>query len=170
MGPRGRIVRDNPAWAWSRKSMMNSSIIRAALADLESKLERAREAKRQIEARYTGERITGGVYEDPEAALTATLNDIYELLLVVLEGSELSETRSRLVDKWGQLEKDGDVGAARYDHEFDYLECKAFEYISRLLKSLRTVSGDAIATSDSYELSKLETILRKTPVLIQKSG
>lgn len=148
---------------------MNSSIIRAALADLESELERARGAKRQTEAKYTKERINEG-YIDPEAALTAALNDTYELLLVVLEASELSETRSRLVDKWIQLEEDGGVGATRYDHEFDYLECKAFEYISRLLNNLRAVSGDEVARSDSYELAMLETILRKTPVLVHRRG
>lgn len=150
--------------------MMNSSIIRAALANLESELERARGAKGQIEAQHTRERISGGVYEYPEEALTEFLNNTYELLLVVLEASELSETRSRLIDKWTRLEEDGGVGTTRYDSRFDYLDCKAFEYISRLLNSLRTVSGEALATSDSYELTKLETILRKTPVLVHNRG
>jgi len=149
--------------------MMNSSIIRAALADLESELERARGPKRQIEAEYTRERINEG-YVDPKAALTAALNDTYELLLVVLEASELSDTRSRLVDKWVQLGENEGVGTTRYDHEFDYLECEAFEYISRLIKSLRTVSGDAVGRSESYELAMLETILRKTPVLVHRRG
>jgi hypothetical protein len=50
------------------------------------------------------------------------------------------------------------------------LECEAFEYISRLIKSLWTVSGDAIGRSESYELAMLETILRKTPVLVHRRG
>lgn len=149
---------------------MNTSIVQAALADLESKCDRARGAQRQIEAQQTGETNTGGTYEDPGAALTALLTDLYEILLVVLEAAELPQARTRLIDKWHELAKGGGIGASSYNSQFDYLECPTFEYIDTLIEGLRIASGDAISSHESYELAKLEAILRKTPVLLKRRG
>lgn len=53
---------------------------------------------------------------------------------------------------------------------YDSLECEAFDCISGMIRNLRVLSGEAINNSDSYELSKLEAILRNTPVLVFRRG
>jgi hypothetical protein len=147
---------------------MNSSAILSALMTLESELDDTRGAKRQIEAEVAGEPVTGDSYEAPKAALTSILNDIHEVLLVVLEAADLPQTRSCLIKKWRELQQGGGIGASSYDHRFGYLECLSFEYISTLIKGLRLASGDAMNSQESYELAKLETLLRKTPALIHR--
>src|SRR5262249_18720854 len=77
-------------------------------------------------------------------------------------------TRSCLIKKWRELQKGGGIGASSYDHRYGYLECPSFEYISTLIKGLRLASGDAMNSQESYELAKLETLLRKTPTLIHR--
>ena len=149
---------------------MNSSAILSALTGLESSLESAREAKNQIEAEENNWRITGSFYDDPADALTSILNDIHEILLVVLEAADLHQTRNRLMEKWGKLQAEDGIGATSYNHQHDYLECPSFEYISTLIEGLRLVSGDAISLQESYELAKLEILLRKAPTLLHWRG
>ncbi len=147
---------------------MNSEPIRSALTALERELERARGAKHQIEAEAINQR--GGGYEDPIAALSSILNDLHETLLVVLEAADLHRTRDHLFERW-QIMRDGDgIGAGHYDHMFDFFECPSFEFVSKLIEGLRLACGDPMASRDSYELAKLETLLRKTPTLLNWRG
>ncbi len=149
---------------------MDASRIRAALSDLEHELERARGVKTQIENEATGRPTEGGSYEDPQAALGTILWRMHEVLLVVLEAAGLPDTRSRLVEKWAQFEKEKEIGRATYDEQYDYVESKPYEYLSVLLDGLRGASGDDRSPSDSFELAQLETILRRTPVLVHRRG
>ena len=145
---------------------MNSDIIRAALVDLERELEHARGAKSQIENIATNTPTDGGVFEEPELALASILTDLYETLLVVLEAAGLPETRDRLLEKWGNL----NVDKTTYDPQYDYAKNKAYEYLSTLIESLRSIVADAQSPADSYEIAQLETILRRTPVLLRRRG
>lgn len=145
---------------------MNSSAILSALMTLESELDDARAAKRQIEAEISGE-PTDIYYEDSKVALTSILNGIYEVLLVVLEAADLPQSRSCLIKKWRKLQNKSGIGT-NYNNIFGYLECPSFDYISTLIKGLRLASGDAMNLQESYELAKLETLLRKTPTLIHR--
>ncbi|MDS4068468.1 MAG: hypothetical protein RKO24_02490 [Candidatus Competibacter sp.] len=147
---------------------MNSSAILSALMTLESELDDARRAKRQIEAEKTGEPTTYDFFEDSKAALTSVLNEIHDLLLVVLEAADLPQTRSCLIKKWRELQKKGGIGTNYYDDQFGYLRCPSFEYIATLIKGLRLASGDAMNLQESYELAKLETLLKKTPALLHR--
>jgi hypothetical protein len=144
---------------------MNSSVIRAALFGLEGQLEQARQARTQIEYEaLLAVPSPGGGYEDPKAALSATLTELYEVLLVVLEAAGLSETRSHLLARWDHLE----VKKTTYNYQFDYAENKAYEHLSHLLEGLRNISADDRPHAESYELVQLETILRRTPVLLRR--
>jgi hypothetical protein len=116
------------------------------------------------------ESITGGAYEDPKAALASILNDIQEMLLIVLEAADLPQTRGRLIEKWQALDKEKGIGSSSYNHQFDYLECPSFEYVSTLIEGLRLVSGDTTSSLESYELAKLATLLRKAPTLLHWRG
>lgn len=154
---------------------MDSALIRATLANLESLLERARDVRIQmeneIENEIYGESNKGGGYEKPEAAFTSFLDDAHEVLMLVLEAAGLPETRDRLVKKWAGFEKlEKGIGTTKFVPEFDYLESQPFEYLNRLVNGLRISSGEGLKPFDSYELSKLEMILRRTPVLLRKRG
>ncbi len=149
---------------------MDASIVRSALADLQRQLEDARAAKNQIESHHTGRRIEGSFYEEPKAAFASILNDLYEILLVLLEAAGLLETRRRLLEKWASFEKAGGIDTTAYLEQYDYLESKPFEYLSTLIDGLRATAGDALHPLESFELAKLETILRSTSVLLHRRG
>jgi len=111
---------------------MDTSPLKMALSDLERDLERAREARYQIECEEAGRTAKGG-WEEPAAVLPSLLNVVFETLLVVLEAADLGQTRQRLVEKWGAFEKDGGIGKTHYDQQYDYLESKPFDYVDQLV-------------------------------------
>jgi hypothetical protein len=148
---------------------VDTSPIKAALSDLERDLESARDARYQIECEKGGRPPKGG-WEEPEAALPSVLNGLHETLLVVLEAAGLCESRQRLLEKWTYFEQQGGIGKTDFDSQFDYLESKPFDYLDRLIGSLRSLAGEGLQPGDSYELAMLENMLRKTPVLVRKRG
>ncbi len=149
---------------------MEVARIRSALADIERDLERARSAKTQIENDATRRPTSGGVFEEPEAALGAILTEIYERVLVVLEAAGLPETRSRFLERLMHFEKTGEMNRAPYNYQYDFADSKPYAYLSSVVDALRSTSGDEQSPHDSYELAQLETILRRTPVLVHRRG
>lgn len=149
---------------------MDPVTIRGALAALEPELERARGARKQIECKHTGTLVEGGSYDEPEAALASILTQIHDVLVVLLEAAGLPDTRSRLLQQWEYFGREGGIDKATYLAEYDYLESKPFEYLETLIHSLGIIAGEGLPPVESYELAKLETILRKTPVLLHKRG
>jgi hypothetical protein len=148
---------------------MKTSPINAALSDLEQELESARSARRQIESAQT--RVISAstaVWEEPEEAFGWVLNNIYETLLVVLEAADLPHTRQRVMDKVAAFEKDGGIGNTIYHPDYNYLESKPFEYAETAINNLRILTSKGLKPGHSYELAMLETILRRTPVLLKK--
>src|SRR5258708_29506768 len=146
---------------------MNPPAIRAALSTLESELDRALQAKNQIEAGISRSSYKGSIYEEPEEALTYILNHVHDLLLVILEVSDLPGTRSRLIDKWEWFKKHSGIEKTVFHPQFDYLESEPYDYLKTLVDGLRISTGESLDPSDSYELAKLEAVLRKTPVLLR---
>jgi len=147
---------------------MDTSPIKSALSDLEQELERARDARYQIECEKARRRHKGGGWEVPELVLPSILENLHEALLIVLEAAGLPQTRYRLLEKWSQFEKDGGIGATHYDEQYDYLESKPFDYIEKLINGLRNLASEARDLGESYELAMLEKVLRKTPALMRK--
>src|SRR5579872_6247608 len=146
---------------------MDITPLKSALTDLERDLENARDVRYQIECEEAGRQAKGG-WEEPAEVLPSFLNSIYETLLVVFEAANLQQTRQQLVEKWAAFEKSGGIGKTRYDQQYDYLESKPFEYMEKLVKNVRLLASGGLDTRDAYELAMLETILRKTPVLLRK--
>jgi hypothetical protein len=146
---------------------MNSAAIRASLSTLERDLESALEAKNQVEAGISGSRYKGPTYEEPEEALRYYLDHLHDLLLVILEVSDLSPTRERLMEQWKWFQENGGIGKTRFDPQFDYLESKPYDYLKTIIDGLRISTGENLSTGESYEVARLETILRKTPVLLR---
>lgn len=149
---------------------MDSKGIRAALGTLETRLEGAREAKNQMESEICGGSYSGATYEDPEAALVFHLNYVYDFLTVILEVAGLSETRSQLIQRWKEFEKNGGLKKTTFHPALDYLESKPFDYLSTLIDGLRASTGEELGSADAYDLVRLEVILKKTPVLVRNRG
>lgn len=145
---------------------MDRSTICDALGELLLKLEKTRDAKKQIESGYTGARIQGGFYEFPEAAFEAYLHETYNTVVILLEAAALPETRRALVERWRQFCEEG-VGHTDYLEKYDYLKSEPFEYLSNLIDGLRISAGEGVNTLEAYELGKLEAILRRTAVLLR---
>jgi hypothetical protein len=146
---------------------MDTSPIKSALTELEQDLERARDARYQIECEKAHRRHQGG-WEEPDLVLPHILDKLHESLLIILEAAGLPQARQRLLEKWSQFEKDGGIGKTHYDKRYDYLESKPFDYIEQTVNNLRSLASDGRTAGDSYELAMLENVLRKTPVLIRR--
>ena len=146
---------------------MDSAILQAALPQLDIKLEELRRVRRQLERERWGEESGESSYEEPQAAFECQLNTLYETLLIVLEGAGLPDTRRRMRRRWAGLEKAG-IGKGHYDEQFQYFENEPFEYVSLIIDGLRTPVSDAAQSYELFELKKLETILRKTPMLLHR--
>lgn len=111
--------------------------------------------------------IKGSTYEEPEEAPRYFLDRLHDLLLVVLDVSDLSAIRDRLIERWKWFEKNGGIGKTRFDPQFDYSESKPYDYLKMIIDGLRISTGENLSVGESYELARLETILRKTPVLLR---
>jgi oligoendopeptidase F len=143
---------------------MNQTVLRAVLSDLEKEWDRARNARDEAEkdaGRYGTE---GHEFENARENLEDILNHLSERILVALEASDLSDTRRRLIEKWPGLSAD----TTAYLEEYDYAQNRAYEYLSTLVDSLRSACGDGRSSGHAFELAQLETILRKTPVLLRR--
>jgi hypothetical protein len=149
---------------------LNVSVVRSSLLDLDNAVNEAREAKAQIEAHETGRSLEGSLCEYPEVALVGILTDLRDTLIEVLEAAELPETRARLLQQAEGWSRSGGIGQTHHNEQYDFLECPSFEYIARLVKTLRIISGEALTSVESYELAKLETVLRKTAMLLHLRG
>lgn len=125
---------------------MTHPIIRAALPELESELQQARDAKYQIMMEHLGESHRGG-WEEPEEVLPYILNGIHDTLLVVLEAADLPETRKHLIEKWAEFATGGGIGKTRFDHQHDYVESKPFSYLETLIRGLRMSISSGIGCS-----------------------
>ncbi|KXK31796.1 MAG: hypothetical protein UZ01_00748 [Candidatus Brocadia sinica] len=68
------------------------------------------------------------------------------------------------------FEKTGEMNRAPYNYQYDFADSKPYAYLSSVVDALRSTSGDEQSPHDSYELAQLETILRRTPVLVHRRG
>ncbi|MCU1302000.1 MAG: hypothetical protein JWQ87_2284 [Candidatus Sulfotelmatobacter sp.] len=133
---------------------------------LQGVLEKARDVRSQLEADVFGGTGRGG-YEFPEAALEGYLEEAETLLEMILEARGLPLTRLRLIEKWAALEKEGLTHTIPYP-EVGYLESKPLSYLEKITDGLRMVLGRPQDPWESYELRKLESLLRKTATILKR--
>jgi hypothetical protein len=138
----------------------------AILTKIEGILENARDARRQLEAEAFGFSLNHG-YEAPQAALESHLEQAETLLEMFLEGAQLPLTRERLIREWVLFQKAG-IGKTKAYPEVDYLESKPLTYLETMLEGSRVILGQVPSERESYELVKLESLLRKTATLLHR--
>ncbi|MBZ5667262.1 MAG: hypothetical protein LAO30_21990, partial [Acidobacteriia bacterium] len=127
-----------------------------ALIKIEGVLEKARDARSQLEADVFNLRTKGGGYEFPEGALEGFLKHAETLLEITLEAVQLPSTRLRLMEKWASFEKEkGGVGKTVPFGEADYLESQPLDYLEKVVEGLRITLGLVESGWEAYELNKL---------------
>jgi len=153
---------------------MNIDVAKSAIGQLDLLLSEAREALVQVQGnvfnniRYPRE---GGSYDNPEAALAMYLEEIYETLLVVLEGADLPEARNSLGKKWPEfLSAKGGLRYTRNDAEYEHSSSPALTHLERIVRGLRMTVSDKFSTEEAWTLNRLEVILRNTSALMRQRG
>src|ERR1019366_6370128 len=152
---------------------MDTGVIKNAVGGLDKILAVGRDALWEISREmYAGGRHddgpTGG-FADPEAALEGTLEETYDVLLVVLEAAQMSDTRAALAKKWPEFLKPTKGLRHIYnDPDFDYCGSHAFDYVDRLVKALRMTVTSDLTSEEAWTLRRLEAMLEDTPGLLHR--
>lgn len=83
----------------------------------------------------------------------------------------MPQTRERLLQDWQAFSKQpGGVGKTTLHARYDYLESKPLTHLETIVDGLRVASGQGVKPPEAFELSKLESILRRTGVLLRNRG
>ncbi len=153
---------------------MNIDVAKNAIGPLDLLVSEAREALLQVQGdvfkniSYPRE---GGSYDNPDAALVMYLEEIYETLLVVLEGADLSEARISLGKKWPEfLSAKGGLRYIRNDAEYEHSSSPALTHLERIVRGLRMTVSDKFSTEEAWTLNRLEVMLRNTSALVRQRG
>lgn len=144
----------------------------AVLIEVESNLEKAEGARRQLENDLSGSKSHSGGYELPEEALGGFLEAAAIQLSVAVDLAGLPGTQTHFVSRWGSLAdaKDG-IATTKYYADVDSLDCPALTYLETLSSAIRIAKFDRKEDlSDRYELKKLELLLEKIPLMLDADG
>ena len=151
---------------------MNIEVARNAIGPLDLILSEAKEALSQVQGDVFNNISyprAGGSYDNPDAAMAMHLEEIYETLLVVLEGAELPEARASLAKKWPEFlsAKEG----LRYTHndaEYEHSSSPALDHLERVVGGLRMTVSDRALHEEAWTLNRLEVMLRNTAALVRQ--
>ncbi|MFQ3456462.1 hypothetical protein PMN64_24580 [Bradyrhizobium sp. UFLA01-814] len=149
---------------------MRNEVISNAIGTLDQLIFKARDALWDIEREMFGTPArSDGMYEYPNLALRAFLQELHDVLVVVLEAAEMSETRTSLVKAWSAFKKQG-LEHTDDNYHFQTCESPALTFVGHLLLGLRTSVSEQISSSDAWTLTRLEAMLRDTAALIHRRG
>ena len=144
----------------------------AVLIEVDSNLEKAEEARRQLENDLSGGRNRAGGYELPEEALGGFLETASTQLSVAIDLAGLSGTQAQFASRWSSLAKAEDgIATTKYYADVDSLDCPALTYLETLSGAIRKAKVDQEGDlSERYELKKLELLLDKIPLMLHADG
>ena len=110
-------------------------------------------------------------YEDPEDAFVFQIEEIYDVLLVVLEAAGMPSAREHLVQCWDQF-KSKPKGLHYVDcyPQFDTCISPPLKLLKRIITGLRITITNEITSEDAWKLSTLRSILEDTAGLLLKRG
>jgi hypothetical protein len=138
------------------------------LLEIDSNLEKAEGARRQLENDISGGEPRSDGYELPEEALVGFLESAATQLSIAIDLAGLTGTQAQFVQRWQGLApgKDG-IGYTQYYSEVDSLDCPALTYLETLSSAIRLTKGQEEKNlADLYEVKKLELMLKKIPLML----
>jgi hypothetical protein len=99
--------------------------------------------------------------------MSGFLEELHDVLLVILEGAEMAETRASLVDAWRGFRSEG---LTRTNNNVDLQTCEspALTFLDHLIDGLRFTVSDTISSEEAWTLSRLEGMLRDTAALVHR--
>jgi len=133
------------------------------LIEIESILENARAARRQLESGADVDGGVGGVgvYEMPKEVLEGNLDTAAVMLGVILDAVGMGNFQIEFVTRWREFTKLG-LGTTKYYPQVDHLDSKPLQYLEDVIRGLRLLLGSVDDTFETYELLKLQEILAKS--------
>src|SRR5262245_29246669 len=99
---------------------MDSAVVANAVGSLEVLLSQAKRGVRGVEVDVVGHPGYGdfGGYVYPREAMKASLEELHDVLLVVLEAANMPQTRASLIDAWRGFTEDKGLTYTRDNEEF----------------------------------------------------
>jgi hypothetical protein len=152
---------------------MDSLVIKNAIGTLDEIYGDASRALLELSWEFFGGRYDDGLgyYQEPREALEGKLEELYNLLLVVLEAAQMPDAKAELTAKWSKfcLMAAG-ISHIEKDDEHEVCLSAPLNYLKHLLKALRITVSQEITTEQAWELNRLEAILRDTHGLVHRKG
>ncbi len=148
---------------------MNIAVVTNALGSLDKLLSQAKAALWDIEREAFGNWGFGeaGGYEFPDAAMAEFLEELHDVLLVILEAAEMSETRASLINAWRGFKNEG-LTHINKNTDLQTCDSPALTFLDHLIDGLRLTVSDAISSEEAWTLSRLEGMLRDTAALVHR--
>jgi hypothetical protein len=150
---------------------MDKQVVRSAIGGVDAILGKAKRALREMEYVKFGGWDDLGSYENPEDAMVYHLDQLYDHLLVVIEAAEMPEARANLIAKWAEFKKlKRGLRHTKQFGGFDHLTSPIIEYLDHLVSALRMTVSSEITSEETWTLTRLETMLRNTSVIVHRDG
>lgn len=150
---------------------MDKEVVKNALGGIDAILSKARRALREVIYEEFGGGDDLGSYESPRDAMVFHFDQIYDHLLVVLEAAEMPEARANLIAKWSSFKKlKGGLRHTNQFGNFDHLTSPVIEFLDHLVSALRMTVSNEITSEEAWTLTRLETMLKDTDVLVHRRG
>ena len=153
---------------------MKTEVVKNAIGTLDKLLSKAHEALSGFERDHFRLVTFGddkGGYEYPLEAMALYLQQLYDILLVVLEAAEMPDTRDSLVEAWARFTS-SENSLLYTDNNDEFASCTspAVTFLQGLIEGLRASVSDEISSEDAWTLSRLEAMLEDTAALVRRRG
>src|SRR5258708_2117638 len=115
---------------------MDSAVVKNAIGSLDKLLSNAKDALWDIEREEFGVSAHPGEsrgYEFPRGALKYYLEQLYDVLLVVLEAAGMPESRASLVNTWRGFADGKRLERTNDDPEYSSSESPALSFLEHLI-------------------------------------
>jgi hypothetical protein len=151
---------------------VNISVVKNALGTLDELLSTVKRALQQVESEVFGTwygNDSDGRYENPRAAMGWYLEELYDILLVVLEAAEMPQARASLITAWTKYKSEPKkLEHTEDDAEYQSSSSPALTFVDRLIKGLRMSVVEEFSSEDAWTLSRLEAMLNDTAALVHR--
>lgn len=148
---------------------MDTKVVQNALGGIETILSKAKRALREVIYEEFGGSDDLGSYESPRDAMVFHFDQMYDHLLVILEAAEMPEARANLIERWAEFKKlDGGLRHTEQFGDFDHLTSPVIQFLDHLVSALRMTVSNEITSEEAWTLTRLETMLKDTDVLVHR--
>jgi hypothetical protein len=103
--------------------------------------------------------------------LEGKLEELYNILLIVLEAAQMPDAKASLIKKWKEFSSRSDgISGVIKDEDHESCFSAPVHYFGTVIKALRVSVSEVITTEQAWEISRLEAILKATNGLIHRKG